>query len=75
MEKTILQDNRKLSVKYEAHENINSEVDDSYLYGIDNMSLDGRKEFRKRAFGIKPEKRYNIKNQNGMTFIHNKCFK
>ena len=36
----ILQDNKKITVEYESHENINSEVDNRYLYGIDNISLD-----------------------------------
>ena len=62
-------------MKDKVHQNIDSEVDDNDIYGIDNMSLDRRKECRKRAFASKPEKIYNIKNQNGMTCINNNDFK
>ena len=36
----ILQDNKKISVKDETHENINSEVDEEKLYKLDKISLD-----------------------------------
>ena len=39
----ILQENKILSVKYEAKENTNAEVDENNLYDIDNMSIDERK--------------------------------
>ena len=35
----ILQDNMKLSVEEEEHENIDSEVDKNNIYEIDNMSI------------------------------------
>ena len=40
----ILQKNNKASSEYEAHENIDDEVDENDLYQIDNMSLDDKKE-------------------------------
>ena len=39
----IFQQNKKLSVEDESHENINSKVDENYLYEIDDMSLDEKK--------------------------------
>ena len=39
----IFQQNKKLSVEDESHENIKSKVDENYLYEIDDMSLDEKK--------------------------------
>ena len=57
----------------EAHENIDSEIDESDLYQIDNMSLDKnkqKKEWLKRAFESKQKNKYDIEIHNGMTCIH-----
>ena len=35
-----LQENERLSLKYETHENIDDEVDEDDLYELDKMSLD-----------------------------------
>ena len=40
VDEIILHDNMKLSVEQEAHDNIDSEVDENNLYKIDNMSID-----------------------------------
>ena len=36
----ILQENNKLSAEYEAHENIDYDIDKDDIYEIDNISLD-----------------------------------
>ena len=43
VDEITLQENRKLSVEEKARENIDSEVEENYLYEIDNMSLDEKK--------------------------------
>ena len=50
VDEITLQENRKLSVEEKARENTDSEVDENYLYEIDNMSLDEKKELRKHMF-------------------------
>ena len=65
-DKIILQDNEKLSAEDEAYENINSEIDENYLYKIDNMSLYEKKEWRKRAFESELEYIYDTKRHNSM---------
>ena len=40
----LLQENQKVSDEREAHENIESDFDESELYWIDSMSLDDTKE-------------------------------
>ena len=57
-------------MKDETHENIHSEVDEKDIYDIVSMSLDENKECCKRAFESDIENIYIIKNQNGMTCIH-----
>ena len=44
MDELILQGNNKVSAEYEAHENIESEIDWDNIYQIDNMSPDKNKE-------------------------------
>ena len=62
-----------MSSEDEAHDNINSETNQDNIYGINNMSLDEKKEkkeWRKREFESELEYIYDTKNQNGMTCIH-----
>ena len=40
VDEIILQDNNELSVEYESHQKINSEINENDLYEIDKMSLD-----------------------------------
>ena len=40
----LIQENNKVSAKAEAHENIESDIYENYLYQIDNMSLDDKKK-------------------------------
>ena len=40
----IQQENNKLGAKYEAHENINYDIDEDDICEIDNMSLDEKRE-------------------------------
>ena len=56
-------------MKYETHENIYYDVDENDLYHIDKMSLD-EKKWRKRAFEREIEYTYDIKRQNGKSYIH-----
>ena len=42
VDESILQENKKLSVKYETRENIDSEVYEDELHGLDKMSLDDK---------------------------------
>ena len=44
VDEIILRDNNKLSAEYEAHENINDEINEDNLYEIDNMSIEENKE-------------------------------
>ena len=70
MDEIILQKNIKLSVEEKARKNIDSEVDENYLYNIDNISLDEKKELRKRAFESEIENIYDTKSHNSMTFMY-----
>ena len=73
MDGILLQENNKVSAEEEAHKNIESELDENYLYQIDNMSLNDKKEkteWCNRAFEFKLENTYEIQSQNGMTCIH-----
>ena len=54
VDEIILQENNIVSAEAEAHENIESELDENDIYHIDSMSLDDRKEkieLHKRVFG------------------------
>ena len=44
MDEIISHENNKVSAEEDAHENIESELDRTYLYEIYNMSLDDKKE-------------------------------
>ena len=46
MDELILKGNNKVSAEYEAHENIESEIDENDLYQIDNMSLEKKKKIQ-----------------------------
>ena len=73
MDDIILQESNKLSAEYEAHGNIDSEIDKNYIYMIDNMSPGENKEnteWRKRVFERKLENTYEIEIQNGMNCLH-----
>ena len=74
MDEIILQENNKLSAEDDAHNIIDSEIDENDIYGIYNVSLDKNKEnneWYKRAFEneIKYIER-DIEIQNGMTCMH-----
>ena len=44
MDEILPQYNNKVSAEAEAHENIESDLDENDIYNIDNISLDDRKE-------------------------------
>ena len=44
MDEIIQQENNKLGSKDESHGNIYYEIDEKYLYNIDNMIIDEKKE-------------------------------
>ena len=44
MDDILLQENNKVSSEEEAHEHIEYDINDNYLYQIENISLDGRKK-------------------------------
>ena len=44
MDLLTLQENNKVIAEEEAHENIESDINDSYVYHIVNMSVDDKKE-------------------------------
>ena len=44
MDEIILQENNKLSAEDDAHNIIDSEIDENDIYGIYNVSLDKNKE-------------------------------
>ena len=46
VDKIIFQENNKIIAQYEAHENIESEIDENDLYQIDNMSLEKKKKIQ-----------------------------
>ena len=43
VDEVILQENKILSAEDEAHENINSEIYENYIYEMNNMSLEETK--------------------------------
>ena len=72
MDEILLQENQKVSSEKGAYENIESEIDDSKIYQIYNMSLDDTKEKlerSRRAFECELKNIYDIEIQNGVTHI------
>ena len=43
MDEILLQENNKVSDESRAHKNIESELDENYIYQIDNTSIDENK--------------------------------
>ena len=73
MYEIILWENKKLSAEAESYYNIDSEINESDIYDIDNMSLDEKKEktkWHKRVFESELENTYETKIHNCMTCIH-----
>ena len=56
---------------YQEHDNIENEIDEKELYGLDKFGLDeSHKESGKSAFGTKPEIIYDMKILNDINHIH-----
>ena len=62
-------ENKNLSVKYETHVNIDDEVEEYDMNGLDKLSLD-EKKWRKREFQNKLKYIYDINILNGTNHIH-----
>ena len=63
MDEIILQEDNKVSAEEEAHENIEHDFYENYMYHIDNMSLDYKKEkieWRKPEFECELGNKYDI---------------
>ena len=58
-DKILLQENNKVSAEEEAHENIESELDEDDLYHIDKMSLD-EKNKRQNDVNMRLEEKLKI---------------
>ena len=58
-DKILLQENNKVSAEEEAHENIESELDEDDLYNIDKMSLD-EKNKRQNDVNMRLEEKLKI---------------
>ena len=67
----ILQENRKLGVEDETHENIDDEFDEYELYELDKDSYDENK-WHKHEFEIELKTIYNTKIPNDMNCPHDK---